>query len=308
MNRVAFSLFGKDIYWYGIIIACALIIGVFLGVKEAKRRGYRSEMILDFMLIAIPVCVICARIYYVVFEWPSYSIDLWKVFAVWEGGLAIYGAVIGGVISAFIFKKWRKVPIGDILDIAAPSIIIGQAIGRWGNFVNQEAHGNIITDPAWQWFPAGVQIDGLWYQATFFYESMWNLIVFITLMILRKRLKIRGGIFALYVVLYGFGRFWIESLRTDSLMLGTFRISQVLSLLLFVGGIVYLVIMARKKKELLAYDGVYSTSWSSEQVREYKENVKREKAEKKRKQSDPQIKDNQDKADTGEEKEEKRDD
>ena len=193
------------------------------------------------------------------------------------------------------------------MDIAAPSIIIGQAIGRWGNFVNQEAHGVQILDPAWQWFPAGVQIDGLWYQATFFYESMWNLIVFITLILLRKRLKIRGGIFALYIVLYGFGRFWIESLRTDSLMLGTFRISQVLSLLLFVGGIVYLVIMARKKKELLAYDGVYSTSWSREQVREYKENVKREKAEKKRKQKDTQSKDNQDKADTDEAKEEKKD-
>ena len=280
MSRVAFSLFGKDIYWYGIIIACALIIGVFLGVREAKRRGYRSEMILDFMLIAIPLCVICARIYYVVFEWSTYSVDFWKVFAIWEGGLAIYGAVIGGVIAALIFKKWRNVPIGDILDIAAPSIIIGQAIGRWGNFVNQEAHGVQILDPAWQWFPAGVHIDGLWYQATFFYESMWNLIVFITLMLLRKRLKIRGGIFALYCVLYGFGRFWIESLRTDSLMLGAFRVSQGLSLLLFVGGIVYLIIMAQRKKEFLAYDGFYSTSWSSEQIREYKENVKKSKTEK----------------------------
>jgi phosphatidylglycerol:prolipoprotein diacylglycerol transferase len=197
-------------------------------------------MVLDFLLIAIPVCIVCARLYYVAFTWNEYSGNILKIFEVWEGGLAIYGALIGGVISAIIFYKWRKVPIGDMLDIGSPSIIIGQAIGRWGNFVNQEAFGNPITDPNWQWFPSGVYIDhpvinGIvkqpgWYQATFFYESMWNLITFAILMIFRKKIKIRGGVFALYIIFYGFGRFWIESQRTDSLMWGSIRVSSCLAL------------------------------------------------------------------------------
>ena len=278
--RVAFYLFDKNgiaIHWYGIIIAFGLILGVVLGLREAKRRGYRSDMILDLMLLAIPICIVCARLYYVIFTWNTYANDLSKVFAVWEGGLAIYGAVIGGVIAALIFYKWRKVPMGEVLDIAAPSLIIGQAIGRWGNFVNQEAFGNLVTNPANQWFPYSVYIDrlGEWHQATFFYESMWNLLTFAILIILRKRIKVRGGIFALYLVLYGIGRFYIESLRTDSLMAGDVRVSQWLSAILVVCGIAFLIIMSRKKKEYKAYDGLYSLSWTDEQVAEYKKNKTR---------------------------------
>ncbi len=279
MDRVAFSLFGKDIYWYGIIIATALIIGVVLGVIEAKRRGYRSDMVLDFMLIAIPICIVCARLYYVIFAWSSYSGDLLRMLAIWEGGLAIYGAVIGGVIAAIIFFRWRRVPVGEIMDIAAPSIIIAQAIGRWGNFVNQEAHGGIITDKAWQWFPAGVNIEGVWYQATFFYESAWNVLVFIFLMLIRKKVKIRGGIFALYLALYGFGRFWIEAMRTDSLMWNNVRVSQALGAIFFVGGLAYIIFRTWKKKEYKPYDGLYCISWTEAQINEYKANAKKIKAE-----------------------------
>lgn len=281
--RVAFYLFDKNgiaIHWYGIIIAFALILGVILGIREAKRRGYRSDMVLDLMLLAIPICIVCARLYYVIFTWDTYANDFSKVFAVWEGGLAIYGAVIGAVLAAVIFYKWRKVPIGEILDIAAPSLILGQAIGRWGNFVNQEAFGNLVTDPAYQWFPYSVYIDrlGEWHQATFFYESMWNLLTFAILMILRKRIKVRGGVFALYMILYGIGRFYIESLRTDSLMAGDIRVSQWLSAILVVFGIAFLIIMSRKKKEYAAYDGIYSLSWTDEQVAEYKKSkTKRQK-------------------------------
>ncbi len=278
--RVAFYLFGENgiaIHWYGIIIATGLIIGVILGVREAKRRGYRSEMILDFMLIAIPVAIVCARLYYVVFAWESYANDVLKVFAVWEGGLAIYGGVIGGVIAALIFYLWRRVSVGEILDIAAPSLILAQGIGRWGNFVNQEAHGGLILDKAWQWFPAGVKIDGLWYQATFFYEFTWNVIVFVILMLIRKKIKVRGGVFALYGILYGFGRYFIESLRTDSLMFSSLRISQLVSIILIVGGILYLVLM--RKKEWPAYEGYYSLSWTPEQIEEYKANSKSIRAE-----------------------------
>ncbi len=278
-SRVAFNLFGKDIYWYGIIIAAALIIGVILGVLEAKRRGFRSEMVLDFMLLAIPIGIVCARLYYVVFEWENYAGDLLRIIAVWEGGMAIYGAVIGGIIAAIIFNRWRRVYIGDMLDIAAPSLIISQAIGRWGNFVNQEAHGGLITDPNWQWFPAGVQINGEWFQATFFYESLWNVLVFIALMAVRKKIKVRGGVFALYVALYGLGRFWIEALRTDSLMINEIRVSQWLSAVLFVLGLAYFIIMTVRKAEVKPYDGYYSLSWTQDQLNEYKANSRLFKAQ-----------------------------
>ena len=274
INKVAFTIpigDGINVYWYGIIIATALIIAVALGVREAKRRGYRSEMVLDFMLLAIPLGIIFARVYYVVFS-PDYVVykDFFDVIAIWHGGLAIYGAVIGGAVAALIFGKWRKVSAGTLFDIAAPSIIIAQAIGRWGNFVNQEAYGRAITDAAWQWFPAGVEIGGQWHMATFFYESLWNVLVFAALMLLRKKIKVRGGVFALYLSLYGLGRFFIEPLRLDSLEAGGMLVSQVLSAVLFVGGILYIVLMSKKQKELPVYDGFYSLSWTNEQVEAYR--------------------------------------
>jgi phosphatidylglycerol:prolipoprotein diacylglycerol transferase len=276
---VAFYIGAKPIFWYGIIIAVGLIAGVFVGLMEAKRRGYRSELVLDFILIAVPICILCARLYYVIFEWNNmdYAANPLHIFYVWEGGLAIYGGVIGGAIAALIFYKWRRISVGEMMDIAAPGLIIGQAIGRWGNFTNQEAFGNLVTNPLMQWFPYSVYIenaktiDGItyapgFYQATFFYESMWNLIVFAVLMLLRKKIKVRGGLFALYVTLYGFGRFWIEQLRTDSLMMGNMRVSQGLSELLFFGGIAYLVYMYFTKREYAPYSGYYSLGLTEEQV------------------------------------------
>jgi len=283
--RVAFTLpigEGIRVYWYGIIIATALVIAVIIGCLEAKRRGYRSEMVLDFMLLAIPLGVICARLFYVAFfdyaimglSQNPYFVNPHKILFVWEGGLSIFGAVIGGALAAFIFNRWRKVSLGSLLDIAAPSIILAQSIGRWGNYVNQEAHGVLITNPAWQWFPAGVQIleNGQlnWYMATFFYESVWNLLAFAVLMLLRKKIRVRGGVFALYGALYGFARFWIESFRTDSLVAGGLLVSQFFSGLFVVCGILYLVFMPRFQKELPVYDGYYSISWTPEQIEEYK--------------------------------------
>jgi phosphatidylglycerol:prolipoprotein diacylglycerol transferase len=276
VNSVAFRILGKDIYWYGIIIAVGLIMGVLIGLYEAKRKGYRSELVLDFILLAVPLCIIFARLYYVIFEWQSYAYDPIRILYIWEGGLAIYGGVIGGAVAAVIFYYWRRVSMGDMLDIAAPGLVIGQAIGRWGNFMNQEAFG-YAADPKWWWFPASVYIDagktinGVYYQpgfyyATFFYESMWNLIVFAALMLFRKKIKVRGGIFALYVAFYGFGRFWIEQLRTDSLMWGNMRVSEGLSELLFLGGIAYFLYMYFAKREYYPYSGYYSLGLTEEQI------------------------------------------
>ncbi len=276
-SNVAFYIGEKAIYWYGIIIAVGLIMGVLIALYEAKRKGYRSEMILDFILIAVPICIICARLYYVIFQWENYVVDPIKILYIWEGGLAIYGGVIGGVIAAIIFYRWRRIAIGEIMDVAAPGLIIGQAIGRWGNYMNQEAFGSAVKNVSQQWFPYAVYIeqnktiDGVfyaagWYHATFFYESMWNLLVFAVLMLVRKKIKVRGGIFALYVTLYGLGRFWIEQLRTDSLMWNGYRVSEALSELLFFGGIVYLLYMYFSKREYFKYSGYYSLGLSEEQI------------------------------------------
>ncbi|MBT7123374.1 MAG: prolipoprotein diacylglyceryl transferase, partial [Clostridia bacterium] len=308
IDKVAFSAFGVDIHWYGIIIAFALLVGVVLGVIEAKRRGFRSEVVLDLMLIAIPICVILARVFYVVFaQDASGENPYWKnpgqIIAIWNGGLAIYGAVIGGVVASFIFFKWTRVKVGTMMDIAAPSLVIAQAIGRWGNFVNQEAYGYVINNPKLQWFPMAVyiQADSMWHFATFFYESVWNVLVFIVLMIMRKRVKIRGGIFALYLLFYGIGRFIIEPLRTDSLWLiggqsaeqvanmkitfglwffnDGIRISQVLSLVMILGAILYLVIMSAKKTDLETYRGIYDAKLTPEEVKELRANAKQLRAQ-----------------------------
>lgn len=259
IDRVAFSVFGHPIYWYGIIIAIGLLLAILLAMYHARREGHNPDNILDLALIVVPLAVICARIYYVVFEWEKYAppMPFWHVFAVWEGGLAIYGGVIGGFIGVWIYSKFinKKIAFVNLLDLLAPSLILGQAIGRWGNFVNQEAFGRIIDDPSWQWFPAAVFIQNPiinnvaqpagYYMATFFYESIWNFLVFGFLFFYYKNSKTRrkGNIFWFYLLLYGLGRVVIEGLRTDSLYIpGTdIRASQVLSgVLIVVSAIVLL--------------------------------------------------------------------
>jgi len=247
-NPVAFEIFGRPIYWYGILIATGVLLGIYLAMGYARRLNYDPEMILDFALLAIPFGIIGARLYYVVFQWEIYKNNPVDIFKIWQGGLAIYGVVIGGIIAGVIFSRWRKINFWDLADIAAPSLILGQAIGRWGNFFNQEAYGSLVTDPAWQWFPFAVYIEAReeWHLATFFYESMWNFLVFIFLMWYRKRRKRSGDIFLLYLLLYSCGRIVIEGFRTDSLYLGPFRVSQLLAGLLIVFSTVMLVVRRRR--------------------------------------------------------------
>lgn len=258
-DPVAFEIFGRPVYWYGILIATGVLIGIYLAMGYAKRLKFDPEMILDFALLAIPFAIVGARLYYVVFQWEIYKHNPIDVFKIWEGGLAIYGAVIGGIVAAVIFSRWRKVNFWDLADIVAPSLILGQAIGRWGNFFNQEAYGRLVTDKAWQWFPFAVYIEAKreWHMATFFYESMWNLLVFIFLMYYRKRRKRPGDIFLLYLLLYSCGRIVIEGLRTDSLYWGPFRVSQLLAGLLIAFSIIMLVVR-RRRVEPAAEQGALS--------------------------------------------------
>ena len=247
-DPVAFELFGRPVYWYGILISAGVLVGIYLAMRYAKRLKYDPEMIVDFCLLAIPLAVIGARLYYVIFEWNIYKNRPLDIIKIWEGGLAIYGAVIGGIAAAVIFSFWRKINFWDLVDIVSPSLILGQAIGRWGNFFNQEAYGRMVTNKAWQWFPYAVYIEAeqAWHMATFIYESVWNLLVIIFLFNYRKRRKTPGEIFLLYMFLYSCGRIVIEGFRTDSLYLGPFRVSQLLAGILIVLSII--LFAARRKK------------------------------------------------------------
>lgn len=232
-HRVAFSLLGQPIYWYALIMAFAVLIGIVLTHSREKRVGLPKDTATDFMLIAIPAAFVCARAYYVAFSWDLYRMHPLSALNVREGGLAIYGGIIGGAIAGLVFTRRRHISYGKLADLCAPALVLGQAIGRWGNFINQEAYGRAILDPAWQFFPAAVWIEasGQWHYATFFYESIWCLMIFIALLLLEraKRFHRPGDLFLWYVALYGLERMLVEGLRTDSLYWGGARVSQLLS-------------------------------------------------------------------------------
>lgn len=230
MNPVAFEVFGIGIRWYGILISIGLVLGVLIAVRESVRLGMDENLILDFILFAVPVAVVCARAYYVIFNWSYYQGDFMHMLNIRQGGLAIHGAVIGGAVTAYVFTRLKGMSFWKLADIAAPSLILGQAIGRWGNFINQEAYGR-PTDLPW-----AIQVNGVGVHPTFLYESLWNLVVFFFLLKRRKRKAFDGELFAGYMVLYSVGRFFIEGLRTDSLMLGDFRVAQLISLALMAAG------------------------------------------------------------------------
>lgn len=252
IDRVAFSVFGMDIYWYAIMIVIGMILGCFVAAHLIEKRGMDSEIILDLMIWLLPLAVIGARAYYVIFEWDS-SWTFADIFAIREGGLAIYGGVIVGFIVALVFarkRKFTRYQILNLLDCLVVGLILGQAIGRWGNFFNQEAHGDMILNAAMQFFPMGVLIKGNWYYATFFYEFAANIIGFAVLFFLNRKFnQSRGFITCGYFIWYGFARMIIEGMRTDSLYFlketigEVIRVSQVLSGLMVIGGAIGVILL-----------------------------------------------------------------
>ncbi len=233
---------------YGLLISLGIGLGVWLCSRQEERLGLPKDTAVDFALWVIPAAIIGARLYYVAFQWEAYRDDLSRVFRVWEGGMAIYGGVIGGAVAALLYAKIKKRPFGALADMTAPALILGQAIGRWGNFVNREAYGRAVTDPALQFFPIAVNIAGEWHMATFFYESAWNFLGFWVLWLNRKKTTAPGNLFLLYLCWYGLGRAVIEGLRTDSLMLGSLRVSQMLSLALLIAAGAALLIRRKKRR------------------------------------------------------------
>ncbi|HAO6031514.1 prolipoprotein diacylglyceryl transferase [Listeria monocytogenes] len=240
LDPVAIQIGSISVKWYGVIIASAVVIALLLALSEANKRKMDKEFIVDLLIWAIPISIISARIYYVIFEWDFYKNNLGEIVKIWHGGIAIYGALIGAVLTAIIFSRIKKISFWQLADVVAPSLIIAQAIGRWGNFMNQEAHGAETTRSFLEslhlpdFIINQMYIDGAYYQPTFLYESLWNVLGFVILLIIRRTKIRRGELFLGYVIWYSFGRFFIEGMRTDSLMWGDFRVSQALSLLLIV--------------------------------------------------------------------------
>lgn len=243
MNPVAFEIFGAPVRWYGIIISFGIVLASLISIRAAKNRGYTEDLVIDLLLFAVPISIIGARLYYVAFSWDNYKDNLGDILNIRQGGLAIHGALIAAVIVTIIYAKIKKISFWTIADILAPGIILGQGIGRWGNFVNQEAHGG-PTDLPW-----GIMIEGQKVHPTFLYESLWNLVVFGFLLWFRKnKSKVKGETFLLYIALYSVGRYFIEGLRTDSLMFGSFRIAQLISLASILGALVIFVVRRKKIK------------------------------------------------------------
>jgi prolipoprotein diacylglyceryl transferase len=244
IDPVAFEIFGVAIRWYGIIITAGMLVGIILALRQVRKQGENEEWFTDMFLLAIPAGLVGARLYYVLFDLPNVGYDLRSIFSFRQGGLAIHGGVIAGVIVGYYYTRYRKVSFFKWADIAAPSLILAQAIGRWGNFVNQEAYGYPTN------LPWAMYIAGEYRHPTFLYESLWNLGVFALLFYLLQRKKFHGQIISLYLVGYSAGRLWIEALRTDSLMLGPIRVAQLISILFIALGVALYRFAGRQEQQV----------------------------------------------------------
>ncbi len=261
MDPVMFSLFGIDVHWYSILILIGIIIGLILVEKEAKKFKYPKDLIFNIAFWAIIMGIIGARLYYVIFNFSYYKNNLLEIFSIWNGGLAIHGGLIAGVLTVIFFARKYHLNFLKLLDMAAPSIILAQAIGRWGNFFNGEAHGiattytelkNLLVP---EFIIEGMNIGGIYYLPTFYFESLWCLLGFVVLILIRKYKYIKvGATTSIYLMWYSLGRFFIEAWRTDSLMIGGFKIAQIISIVLFVAGLIYLIYLSRKGK----YENLYN--------------------------------------------------
>jgi phosphatidylglycerol:prolipoprotein diacylglycerol transferase len=254
MNPVAFNIFGISVMWYGIFIGIGMALAIILASYTCKYRDVNYDSLLDVVLISLPIGIIGARLYYVAFAFNDYRNNLVDIFNIRGGGLAIHGGILFALVTAFIIAKRKKMSFFKMADVAAPTIIIAQAIGRWGNFFNSEAHGGPVSYDFIKNFPyfiqRGMHIEGIYYHPTFFYESLWDFTVFIILMILLRKTKKVGIAFFTYIGLYSIGRFFIEGLRTDSLMFGPLRIAQLVSLSGIVIWVAFLILSKYKKVDL----------------------------------------------------------
>jgi phosphatidylglycerol:prolipoprotein diacylglycerol transferase len=261
MNPIMFSIFGIDIRWYSVILLIAVIVGISLLIKEGKKYDYSKDFLFNLAFWVVIFGFIGARIYYVLFNYKIYINDPISILKIWEGGLAIHGGIIGGFLTLILYCHKYNASILKVTDMASISLLLGQAIGRWGNFFNSEAHGGATTLFALQnkHIPAfiidGMYINGVYYEPTFLYESLWCLLGVIILLIIRhyKYLKL-GHLTGFYLMWYSIGRFFIEYMRTDSLMFAGFKAAQLVSIALFIIGLIMVMVIGRKSH----FEGLYS--------------------------------------------------
>ncbi|MBC8062503.1 MAG: prolipoprotein diacylglyceryl transferase [Clostridiaceae bacterium] len=249
MNPIALTILGFSITWYGILIGSGIMIAFFLAQYTCKIKNISYDTILNIALISLPIGIVGARLYYVIFNWDVYKMEPMQVFNTRGGGLAIHGGLIFGLLAALVYTYIKKIDFLTYVDAAAPTIIIAQALGRWGNFINSEAHGREVSTEFIKHFPSFIQkgmyisegnLPAVYYHPTFLYESVWNLIVFFILMIILRKSNKKGTVIFSYIFLYSLGRFFIEALRTDSLMLGPLRVAQCVSLVAMVISLAYI--------------------------------------------------------------------
>lgn len=299
LNPIAISIGSLEVHWYGLILGLGALVGLMFAIREGRRFGIPSEVFMDLLLFGVPSAIICARIYFVAFKWDDYKDNFWDVFKIWNGGIAIYGALIGSIICGYVYSRYKGYKFWRILDICAPGLIVGQIIGRWGNFVNQEAYGG----PAEESFLRNslhlpdfivnqMNVQGIFHHPAFLYESLWNLAGLALLLVLRRQKFLRAGeMIIAYFIWYSIGRFFIEGLRTDSLAYqgqqwivslvnglwspmqslgfevgyldpsyGNVRISQLLSILIIVFAIVLIVVRrVTGRAEVRYLDPIVST-------------------------------------------------
>ncbi len=241
-NPIAFTIFGLEVRWYGILVGLGFMLGILISYLRAPKMKINPDHVLDFCIFMIPFSIIGARLYYVIFQWEYYAGDIKKILDIRSGGLAIHGGLIVGIIVCILVCKYHKIKVFDMLDLMFPQVALGQAIGRWGNFFNSEAHGG-PTDLPW-----GIMVDGVKVHPTFLYESIWCFLLFLFLLFMSRNKKFSGQIFLLYGMLYSIERFLVESLRTDSLMIGPFKQAQVLSLCVIVFCLVLYIYLNKNNK------------------------------------------------------------
>ena len=254
MNRVAFNIFGFNVYYYSLCILLGVIVAYILITREGKKQGLTKEFTSDLIFYTLIIGILGARVYYCVFNLDYYLANPSEILKIYNGGLAIHGGVIAGLIFVYFYTKKKNVSFIKILDIVAPAVIIAQSFGRWGNFFNQEAHGGITTYQNLknmhipEFIINGMHIEGKYYYPTFFFESIWCLIGFIILMIAKRNKNLRKGFqIGFYFIWYGIGRFFIEAFRTDSLMFFGLKIAQIVSLIGIIIGIIIIVTNRNKK-------------------------------------------------------------
>ena len=260
MDRYIFSIGDVNIEWYSVLIVIGAILAIIMIIREAKRYGYPKDFVFNMCFWTIIMGIIGARLYYVLFNLDLYT-NIVDVFKIWEGGLAIHGGIIFGLITCFLYCKKYKVRTVRMVDFIVPALLLAQAIGRWGNFFNGEAHGAVTSLGALQnlhipdFIIEGMNIGGVYYQPTFLYESLWCLLGVIVILIVR-RLKITkvGQPTAIYLMWYGLGRFFIETMRTDSLMRGGFKVAQIVSVIMIIVGLIVIMITGRKGRYEDLYD------------------------------------------------------